>query len=220
MVAQKKSTAVTQEAPSSSGAQTMTAKVLGLKEVENVSPQSFALWVRALLQNWRQGTVSVKSRSEVSYANRKPWKQKGTGRARAGSARSPLWRGGGVIFGPQARVRTLRVPQRTKKRVMGSLLWQLAESDCIYKLSFVPAADKPRTSSAYQVLKDAGLHASAVTLLVRPDDFVTHASFANIPNVRMALFDQLNAYALANCECIAFLDNDLDAFKHMVSQWN
>ena len=59
---------------------------------------SYAVWVRALMQNWRQGTVGCKSRGEISFSNKKPWKQKGTGRARAGSSRSPLWRSGGVIF--------------------------------------------------------------------------------------------------------------------------
>ena len=70
--------------------------------VKKYRPVAMAIYVRALLQNWRQGTVACKGRSDVSYSNKKPWKQKGTGRARAGSARSPLWRGGGVIFGPQA----------------------------------------------------------------------------------------------------------------------
>ena len=69
----------------------------------------FSIWIRTLRQNWRQGTVGCKGRSDVSFSNKKPWKQKGTGRARAGSARSPLWRGGGVIFGPQPRVRVLRL---------------------------------------------------------------------------------------------------------------
>lgn len=218
MVAQKKSTV--KKAPSSTSVKAVTPATLGLKKVEAVSPESFALWVRALLQNWRQGTVSVKTRSQVAYANRKPWKQKGTGRARAGSARSPLWRGGGIIFGPQPRVRTLRVPQATKRRVMGNLMWQFADSDSIHQLSFASPAEKPSTAQAYQALKSAGIQARTVTLLVKPDDFITHASFANIPNVRMALFDQLNAYTLANCECVAFLDGDLDAFKQMVSQWN
>src|SRR5260221_13587778 len=67
-------------------------------------PATFSTWIRVLAQNWRQGTVACKGRSDVAYTNRKPWKQKGTGRARAGSARSPLWKGGGAIFGPQARV--------------------------------------------------------------------------------------------------------------------
>ena len=66
-----------------------------------------------MLQNWRQGTVACKGRSDVAFSNKKPWKQKGTGRARAGSARSPLWRKGGVIFGPQPRTRTLTITQET-----------------------------------------------------------------------------------------------------------
>ena len=70
-----------------------------------------SIYIRSLLQNWRQGTVACKGRSDVGYSNKKPWKQKGTGRARAGSARSPLWRGGGVIFGPQPRTRVLKNEQ-------------------------------------------------------------------------------------------------------------
>ena len=68
------------------------------------------------MQNWRQGTVACKGRSDVAFSNKKPWKQKGTGRARAGSARSPLWRGGGVIFGPQPRTRMLKVAKQVKKK--------------------------------------------------------------------------------------------------------
>src|SRR5438045_8735365 len=67
---------------------------------------SFSTYSRALAQNWRQGTVACKGRSDVAYTGRKPYKQKGTGRARAGDAKSPLWKGGGAIFGPQARPRT------------------------------------------------------------------------------------------------------------------
>jgi large subunit ribosomal protein L4 len=78
--------------------------------------QQFATWVRTLMQNWRQGTVGVKGRSDVARSNKKPWKQKGTGRARAGSARSPLWRGGGVTFGPQLRSRKLSVSKKTKNK--------------------------------------------------------------------------------------------------------
>lgn len=76
----------------------------------------FSDYVRALMQNTRQGTVSSKSRGEVAFSNKKPWKQKGTGRARVSSRRSPLWRKGGTIFGPQARVKTLKVSQATKEK--------------------------------------------------------------------------------------------------------
>ena len=79
---------------------TLSTKELGIETAQpEVSEVSFSNWVRALMQNWRQGTVGCKDRSEVGFSNKKPWKQKGTGRARAGSARSPLWRKGGVVFG-------------------------------------------------------------------------------------------------------------------------
>src|SRR5262245_26717589 len=85
---------------------------------------AFSTWVRSLLQNWRQGTVGCKDRGEVtSRSNKKPWKQKGTGRARSGSPRSPIWRGGGVTFGPQPRVRTLAVSGQAKKGVLNSILF-------------------------------------------------------------------------------------------------
>ena len=87
-------------------AQGMMPLDLDLNKKET-SPVTFARAIRVLLQNWRQGTVGCKSRGEVAFANRKPWRQKGTGRARVSSLRSPLWRKGGVIFGPQARVRKL-----------------------------------------------------------------------------------------------------------------
>src|SRR5436189_5382445 len=82
----------------------------------------FSTWARVLTKNWQQGTVACQGRSEVSRTNKKPWKQKGTGRARAGSARSPLWKGGGVIFGPQARVRTLKISKKARQKVMTTIL--------------------------------------------------------------------------------------------------
>ena len=102
---------------------TVTAKDLGVDGISGSVPSAaFSIWVRALSQNWRQGTVACKGRSDVARSGKKPWKQKGTGRARAGSARSPLWRGGGVTFGPQPRSRSLTVPKRLKRGVLRGLL--------------------------------------------------------------------------------------------------
>ena len=105
-----------QDAISSSALHTVSLQDLSLdvSQKKEVTPVGFSTWIRSLRQNWRQGTVGCKGRSDVAHSNKKPWKQKGTGRARAGSPRSPLWRGGGVTFGPQARVRTLAVPAQLK----------------------------------------------------------------------------------------------------------
>ncbi len=193
---------------------------LGLAEESKVeiSPATFSQYIRVLRQNWRQGTVGCKDRGEVAFANRKPWKQNGTGRARAGSARSPLWRKGGTIFGPQPRVRTCKISKSTKNNVLQSLLWNYLDSKNLISLKWVPK-DKPKTSEAFKLLKNVNLHEKKIVLFVNRDDYITHASFANLANVNMLLFDQPNAYDLSNGQCWAFLDKDLDSFKGMVNSW-
>lgn len=178
----------------------------------------FSLWVRSLLQNWRQGTVACKGRSDVAKANRKPWKQKGTGRARAGSARSPLWRGGGVTFGPQARVRTLTVSQKLKQGVLNTLLFNFVEKGNVHALDWV-AGDVPKTATAHAALKQAALHNKKVTLFLPVDDIIAYASFVNLPNVQILFFDQANAYDLAASTSWVFLNKDFDRFKEMASRW-
>lgn len=183
-----------------------------------VSPEGFSQCVRALLQNWRQGTVACKGRADVAFSNKKPWKQKGTGRARAGSARSPLWRKGGVTFGPQARTRKLTVTQNLKHHVYRGLLWDYLTDNKIVSLNFAPEGT-PKTAQAYNALQAAGIGDKRIALFVGPEDRLTHASFANLPNVRMFLFDQANAYDLANNEQWVILSKDMDAFKQMVNAW-
>lgn len=197
----------------------MTAKDLGVSPDLAVSGQQFSQWVRALLQNWRQGTVGVKGRSDVALTNKKPFKQKGTGRARAGSARSPLWRGGGVIFGPQKRTKHLFVPKKTKQKVLASLLVDRLQNDRIVVLDWALSSQEPKTKLAAQLLKDAALHNKKISLLLAPNDALSYSSFANLPNVQVLLFDQPNAYDLANCEYWVLLKKDQDLFKEAVKQW-
>ncbi|MCL4361145.1 50S ribosomal protein L4 [Candidatus Dependentiae bacterium] len=200
---------------------TISSSDLNLGDVSNLqtSPDGLSLYVRALRQNWRQGTVGCKDRGEVAFSNRKPWKQKGTGRARAGSLRSPLWRKGGVIFGPQPRVRTLKVSKDLKKNVFSSLLIDKLRQGKIFNLDFNIEADLPKTSLAFNALKSAQLHDKKIILFVPAGDFKIHAAFSNLPNVGMLLFDQPNAYDLANCENWVVLKKDMEQFKEMVSKW-
>lgn len=200
--------------------QIISAQDLALTQLDHlVSPVAFSSNIRALMQNWRQGTVGCKDRSEVSFSNKKPWKQKGTGRARAGSPRSPLWRKGGVVFGPQLRVRTLKVSKNLKRSVLHTLLLGKLAQGGVISLQWSVAQERPKTALAYQALRDAGLHDKKVVFFVSVHDYVTHASFANIPTVRMLLFDQPNAYALADAQYWVFLQKDSDLFKEMVNRW-
>ncbi len=185
----------------------------------NLDKASFAIYIRQLLQNWRQGTVACKGRSDVSYANRKPWKQKGTGRARAGSARSPLWRGGGIIHGPQKRVRTLKTSKQLRSGVLNTLFWNYLEQGKIAYLDWTLTHDTPKTSHAYKALQSAKLLDHKIAIFLSPDDAAHYSSFANIKNVKVLFFDEANAYSVASNDRLIFLKKDFDAFKEMVAKW-
>src|SRR6266404_4202266 len=183
------------------------------------TPASFSTWIRVLSQNWRQGTVACKGRADVAYTNRKPWKQKGTGRARAGSARSPLWKGGGAIFGPQARVRKVKIARCMKHKVLLSMLANNLDQKNVICADWELSSEQPKTAQAQQLVNNVGLANKKIILFVAPYDAHSALSFANIPNVRPLAFDQANAYDLANSDCWLFLKKDFDHFKGMVSQW-
>lgn len=187
---------------------------------KKLSTIAFSTAVRVLLQNWRQGTVGCKGRSDVSYSNRKPWKQKGTGRARAGSARSPLWRHGGVIFGPQERTRVLKVSRKLKQGVLGSLAYERLNAGQVLCLDWSVEGDKPKTSAAFTALKNAGLANSKVTVFLPAQDVLTYTSFMNIPNVRVLFYDQPNTFDLVQAERWVVFKKDIEQFKEMVEKWN
>lgn len=201
------------------------ARVLSLRDVglkkqdRDANPAAFAQWVRALHQNARQGTVGCKGRSDVARSGRKPWKQKGTGRARAGSARSPIWRGGGVTFGPQKRDRALKVPKGQRKQVLRALIEQFLDAGRVTAIKW-QVADKPKTALAQKALREAGLFGKRVTLLVGVNDQLAQCSFRNIAGVQIVLFDQPNAVSLGSSEAWLILDKDIESLKAMVPQCN
>ncbi len=199
----------------------LTSEAIGLAlQKKRASLKEFAVWIRALLQNWRQGTVGCKGRSDVARSNKKPWKQKGTGRARAGTARSPLWRGGGVTFGPQARVRSLNVPKQQRKRVLSTLVADFVKNSKLVSVDWILDTERPKVLAAHSMLKASGLHDKKVMVLVKKDDLAIHQSFTNIPNVRLSYFDQMNAFSIASSDYILIFKKDLSDFKQVVEQWS
>ncbi len=193
---------------------------LELVASEKDMSQSYAVWIRALLQNWRQGTVGCKGRADVSLSTRKPWKQKGTGRARAGTARSPLWRGGGVIFGPQPRTRTLKVTKRTKYDVMRALLVTYIENKKIISYDLQLVDGKPSAKTGALALQNMNITGKKVSIFLQRDDYSSWLSLRNLPNVQIISFDALNAYSLSNSDYLVVLKKDFSNFKDMVAQWN
>lgn len=210
----KKSKSINDEIAST--VQILKPQDFALPERKPLRPGAFSLLVRKLLQNWRQGTVSSKGRSEVKFSGKKPWKQKGTGRARAGTARSPLWKGGGTIFGPQPRTRTLKSTKKLRENVFNELVWKALMSKNVLMLDWQVPGDKPKTSEAFKLLKDAKLDKVKLNLFLPQGDVLHFASFINLPNVNVLAFDEINAYDLMLADKWIVLKKDFEEFKQRV----
>lgn len=130
----------------------------------------------------RQGTHSTKNRSAVSGGGAKPYRQKGTGRARQGTIRAPQWAGGGVVFGPVPRSHAKRANNKEKKLAMRSVLsGKLADSELVLVDDF--SFEKPSAKQAAAILKALGLTDRRVTLILDDDDVITYLAFRNLPQV-------------------------------------
>ena len=154
--------------------------------------------VRAYLMNQRQGTQSTLTRTEVSGGGRKPWRQKGSGRARQGSTRSPQWTHGGVALGPKPREYRVTLNKKTKRlALLGALSDKVANGNMIVVDSIATEEYKTKTMKA--MLEAIG--AAKKTLVVLPEaDAKVIKSFANIPGVKTAQFNTINVYDIMNCD--------------------
>jgi len=155
------------------------------------------------LHNQRQGTASTKTRSEVRGGGRKPWRQKGTGRARAGSTRSPLWRGGGVIFGPKPKDYDLKM-NRKERRLALRTAFISRTSDLIVVEDFMGNLEKPKTKEIISALSRWGVEPESKVLLIVTDtaEENLYLSVRNVPTIKMIKYDCLNIYDILNANKI------------------
>ena len=148
--------------------------------------------VKAIRANNRQGTHKVKTRSEVRGGGRKPWRQKGTGRARHGSTRSPQWTGGGVVFGPTPRDYTLKVNRKVRKLALRSALSQKVQSDKLFVLEGFNV-EAPKTKTMVDILNNLKITDKVLIILPEGDTNV-ELSARNIPNVVVSTVSQASVY--------------------------
>lgn len=150
------------------------------------------------LANQRQGTQSTLTRSEVSGGGRKPWKQKGTGRARQGSTRAPQWTHGGIALGPKPRDYSYELPKKVKRLALKSAFSaKVAGNDMIVVDNI--AVDSYKTKTVVEMLSNLGADKKA--LIVMPEvDTKLIKSAANIPGVKTALVNTINVYDILNCD--------------------
>jgi large subunit ribosomal protein L4 len=167
----------------------------------------------------RQGTHATKTRGMVSGGGRKPYRQKGTGRARQGSIRAPQFTGGGVAHGPQPRDYTQRVPKKMKAAALHGALSDRAANDRIFVVTNFVEGDAPRTKDALAVLAQVTGGASRNILVVtQSDDELTWKSLRNVPAVHLLAEDQLNTYDVLLSDHVVFTEAALSAFVERSSQ--
>lgn len=159
------------------------------------------------LANARLGTAKVKGRSEVSGGGRKPWKQKGTGRARQGSIRAAQWRGGGIIFGPTPRSYEQKMPRKMRRAAVCSALSVKAAENKVVVLDRL-ALEQPKTREMAQALNRLAVDSSALILMAEPDETIRRAS-DNLPDVKLLRAEYVNVRDLLTYDYLVIPQNAL-----------
>ena len=159
----------------------------------------------------RQGTASTKRRGEVRGGGRKPYKQKGTGRARQGSTRAPQFAGGGVVHGPKPRDYDQRTPKKMKAAALRGALSDRARNDRVHVVDGLVSGDKPSTRTALATLAGISTRAHVLVVLER-NDALTWLSLRNAPQVHIVAVDQLNTYDVLASDDVIFTRGAFDAF--------
>ena len=160
----------------------------------------------------RQGTHATKTRGDVRGGGKKPYRQKGTGRARQGSLRAPQYAGGGVVHGPQPRSYVQRTPKKMKAAALrGALSDRLSHGRVLVVSGFVDG-DVPRTKDAVAVLANAVAPGEKVLVVAHRDDELTWKSLRNVPSVHVLTEDQLNTYDVLASDHVVFTEQALTAF--------
>jgi large subunit ribosomal protein L4 len=202
---------------SSTGSVTLPAEIFDVQ----VNVPLLHQVVVAQLAAARQGTHSTKSRGEVSGGGRKPYKQKGTGRARQGSIRAPQFVGGGVVHGPTPRDYDQRTPKKMKAAALRGALSDRARDGRIHVVTSFVEGGVPSTKAAIAVLAGLTTRAHALVVATR-EDALTFKSLRNLQGVHLLAFDQLNTYDVLVSDDVIFTEDALRAFldaREVEAEW-
>jgi large subunit ribosomal protein L4 len=181
-------------------------------------PNRHVVWmaVKAHLANLRQGTAMTKNRALVSGGGRKPWRQKGTGRARAGTIRSPLWRHGGRVFGPLPRDYSQDLPKKVKRLARISALSARLQDGRIRVVEDF-SISSGKTRDLYAILRNLGLADRKVLLLTPGVDLLTYRAGRNIPNLIIRPAEQASTYDLLNCDVVLMQKSAVERIEKVLA---
>jgi large subunit ribosomal protein L4 len=180
-----------------------------------VKPHLLHEVVRMQLAKRRQGTAETKGRSDVSGGGKKPWKQKGTGRARSGSSRSPLWRHGGTVFGPHPRSYEFGVPKAIRRQALLAALTSKAQAGAIRVLESL-GLERPSTKAMAALLKGAGVAGKALVVLPARDETL-EKSARNLPAVRVLTVQGLNVYDVLRADTLVLTPEGVHTLREVLA---
>ena len=180
-----------------------------------VKPHLLHEVVRMQLAKRRQGTAETKGRSDVSGGGKKPWKQKGTGRARSGSSRSPLWRHGGTVFGPHPRSYEFGVPKAIRRQALLAALTSKAQAGAIRVLESL-GLERPSTKAMAALLKGAGVAGKALVVLPARDETL-EKSARNLPTVRVLTVQGLNVYDVLRADTLVLTPEGVHTLREVLA---
>jgi large subunit ribosomal protein L4 len=169
--------------------------------------------VRMQCLNRRQGTSSTKTRGEIRGGGRKPWRQKGTGRARAGSRRSPLWVGGGTVFGPKPRSYNIKLTKKMLKKALSSALSDRAKDEKIALIDHI-GFETPKTKDAVSLIAQLGMPETTLVVVGAGEyNRAVKKSFSNLPGVKCLACAGINVYDILRHEGLVLTNEALDELK-------
>ena len=186
-------------------------------DVFGIEPNVHAMHevVRAQRASWRQGTHNTLTRGNVRGGGKKPWRQKGTGRARQGTIRAPQWAGGGVVFGPHTRSYDIKVPNKVVKLAMRSALSNKATDKQLFVVDSF-GFEKPSTKDAAACLKALGIE-GRTTVVIADDDVNAYLSFRNIAQVECIPVAESNTYDFVNNKALVFSADALARIEEVLA---
>ena len=197
-----------------------TGKSINLvPDIFGIEPNDHVIWlvVTSGMANRHQGTVSTKNRSAAHGGGRKPWRQKGRGTARAGTIRSPLWRGGGRIFGPSPRSYSKRIPKKMSRLARKSALSYRAKEDKV-RLVEDFSFDAPKTKQMVEILKQLQLETSKTLFLVPQSDRNIWLSCRNIPSLSVREAGSFSTYDVVNADMLLIQTSALEKINEVLGK--
>ena len=188
-------------------------------DIFGIEPNDHVIWlaVTAEMANRRQGTASAKNRSAVRGGGRKPWRQKGRGTARAGTIRSPLWRGGGRIFGPMPRNYYRKVPKKINQLARKSALSYKAKDTKIHLVEDF-SFDMPKTKQMVDILKQLQLNGAKTLLLIPQADRNIWLSGRNVPSLSIREAGSFSTYDVMHADVLLIQNSALDKINEVLGK--